>query len=47
MDQVHAIAISMAVMLLEALGHANALRRMTADTAHYEELRHPRPYKIG
>lgn len=46
-DQVHAIAISMAVMLLEALGYANALRRITADTAHYEQLGHPRPYKIG
>lgn len=45
-DQIHAVAICTAVMLLEAVGRADALKMLDEDTAEYVRRGHPRPYTI-
>ncbi|MGP3979022.1 hypothetical protein ACTWQF_34425 [Streptomyces sp. 8N114] len=43
-DRIHAIAVCTVVMLLEALGRAQALQWLDKETAGYERRGHPRPY---
>jgi hypothetical protein len=46
MDRAHALAVLTAVMLLDAVGHAGALARLTAATTYFERLGFPRPYSL-
>ncbi|MFD8609536.1 hypothetical protein [Streptomyces sp. NPDC059631] len=47
LDQVHAIAIQTAVILLEALGRDGALERFDTMALEYERMGYPRPYPIA
>ena len=45
-DHIHAVAICTAVMLLEAVGRTDALRKLDEYTVEYVRRGHPRPYPI-
>ncbi|MFB6791742.1 hypothetical protein ACFCWT_34320 [Streptomyces olivaceus] len=47
LDQVHAIAIETAVMVLEAFGRVGALQRLDTEALRYEQMGYPRPYPIA
>ncbi|MGW5680171.1 hypothetical protein ACWEV4_34805 [Streptomyces sp. NPDC003860] len=46
MDRIHAVTICTVVMLLDAFGRTEAVRRLDDQAAEYEHRGYPRPYTL-